>query len=152
MPPLKVHSFRLELTLSLSISMLVKAREKKLIMSTNIFCWSQGLLRSHSGISIKWASLVHDKSICFIERVLQKPEIFKSKHEIYYLSWRSKSRFIGKTKTDPQKKGLSYSQPQQVVNRYFWKFSHCDLVWAGERNRTPFIDRTEYYNFSWWFV
>ena len=23
------------------------------------------------------------------------------------------------------------------------------LVWAGESDRMPFIDRTEYYNFSW---
>ena len=27
-----------------------------------------------------------------------------------------------------------------------------DLVWAGESDRTLFIDRTEYYNLSWWFV
>ena len=26
------------------------------------------------------------------------------------------------------------------------------LVWAGESDRTQFVDRTEYDNFSWWFV
>ena len=41
--PPKVRSFRLELTLSLSIwiSILLKYREKKLIMSTSIFGWTQ---------------------------------------------------------------------------------------------------------------
>ena len=37
----KVSSFWLELTLSPSISILVKFREKKLIMSTSIFGWIQ---------------------------------------------------------------------------------------------------------------
>ena len=36
----KVHSFWLELTLSPSISILVKIRENKLIMSTSIFGWN----------------------------------------------------------------------------------------------------------------
>ena len=81
----KVRSFWLELTtLSPSIFVLVRFREKKLIMSTSIFDLTF-LLRSHSGISIKWAPLVHDKSVRFM---------------------------------------------------------------AGKSSRTPFIDRTEYYNLS----
>ena len=48
------------------------------------------LLRSHSGICIKWKPLVHDKSVCFMEisylqRVHLKPEVFKSNHQIRYL-------------------------------------------------------------------
>ena len=49
------------------------------------------LLRSHSGFSIKWTLLVHNKSVCFIEmstlsKVHLKSEVFKSKHEIHSLS------------------------------------------------------------------
>ena len=44
-PPLpKVPSFWLELNLSPSISVLVKFREKKLIISTSIFGWTQRFL------------------------------------------------------------------------------------------------------------
>ena len=63
--PLKVRSFWLELTLSPSISIFVKFREKKLIMSTSIFGWT--LLRSPSGIFKKWTPSVHDKSVRFME-------------------------------------------------------------------------------------
>ena len=28
----------------------------------------------------------------------------------------------------------------------------CKVKRAGESDRMPFIDRTEYYNLSWWFV
>ena len=61
----KVRSFGLEFPLSPSISILGKFREKKLIMSTSIFGWTQRLLRSHSGISIKRTPLVHDKCSCY---------------------------------------------------------------------------------------
>ena len=40
-PPTKVRSFWLELTFSPSISILVRFWEKKLIMSTSIFSWTQ---------------------------------------------------------------------------------------------------------------
>ena len=40
-PPPKLRSFYLELTLSPSISILVKFRENKLIMSISIFGWTQ---------------------------------------------------------------------------------------------------------------
>ena len=78
-PPLppKVCLFWLELTLTHSISIIVKFREKKLIMSTRVCLNSTCLLRSHNGISIKWAPLVHDKNVRFMEmsalyRVRQK--------------------------------------------------------------------------------
>ena len=44
-PSPKVRSFWLELTLCPSISILVKFREKKLIMSTSIFGWTQRVNR-----------------------------------------------------------------------------------------------------------
>ena len=40
-PPPQIPSFWLELTLSTSISILLKFREKKLIMNTSIFGWAQ---------------------------------------------------------------------------------------------------------------
>ena len=40
-PPPKLYSFWLELTLSPSICIPGKFREKKLIMSTSIFAWTQ---------------------------------------------------------------------------------------------------------------
>ena len=51
---------------------------------------SKCLLRSHCGISIKWTPLVHDKCLLygdvhFIESP-SKNQVFKSKHEIQYLS------------------------------------------------------------------
>ena len=58
--PNKVRPFWLELTLSPSISILVKFRGKKL-MSTSIFAWR------HSGVSIKWKPLVNGKGVCFME-------------------------------------------------------------------------------------
>ena len=46
---------------------------------------------------------------------------------------------------------LIFSQPQEVVN--IFHITHIrDLVRAGESNRRAFIDRTEYYNLSRWFV
>ena len=44
-PPPKVRSVWLELTLCPSISILVKFREKKLLMSTSIFGWTQRVNR-----------------------------------------------------------------------------------------------------------
>ena len=83
-PPSKVRSFWLELPLSPSISIPVKFREKKLIMSK----WSLYKVAT-IGAWQKWP--LYRESI-------QNSEVFKSKHEIYYLSWLSKSRFIWRTK------------------------------------------------------
>ena len=44
---------------------------------------------------------------------------------------------------------LIFSQPQKVVINIFHITHIGDLVWAGESDRTLFIDRTEYYNLSW---
>ena len=76
LPP-KVCLFWLEFTLTYSISVIVKFRKKKLIMSTSVCLNSTCLLRSHNGISIKWTPLVHDKNVRFMEmsalyRVRQK--------------------------------------------------------------------------------
>ena len=44
-----------------------------------------------------------------------------------------------------------FRQPEEVIN--IFNITHIDdLVWAGENDQTPFIDRTGYYNLSWWFV
>ena len=66
--PAKVRSFWLELTLSPSIHILVKFREKEInnessYLSLNSTC----LLRSHSGISINWAPVAHGESVRFME-------------------------------------------------------------------------------------
>ena len=66
--PPKVRSFWLELTLSPSIHILVKFREKEInnessYLSLNSTC----LLRSHSGISINWAPVAHGESVRFME-------------------------------------------------------------------------------------
>ena len=66
LPP-KVRLFWLELTLSHSISIIVKFKEKKLIMSTSVCLNSTCLSRSHNGNSIKWTPLVHDKNVRFIQ-------------------------------------------------------------------------------------
>ena len=87
LPSPKVRSFWLELPLSPSISMLGKFREKKLIMSTSIFGWTQRLLRSHSGISIKRTPLVHDSVLAMemsaLQRVHLKINFWKVHKESY---------------------------------------------------------------------
>ena len=67
-PSSKVRSFWLELTLSPSIYILVKFREKE-INNESSYLWlnSTCLLRSHSGISINWAPFAHGKSVRFME-------------------------------------------------------------------------------------
>ena len=83
-PSSKVRSFWLELPLSPSISIPVKFREKKLIMSK----WSL----------YKVATIGAWQKCSLYRESIQNSEVFKSKHEIYYLSWLSKSRFIWRTK------------------------------------------------------
>ena len=88
-PPPKLCSFWLELTLSLSISILVKFREKKLMMSTSIFGWTLWSFKKPQWNLYKVDTIcTNDKSVRFM---------------------------------------------------------------AGESDHTPWIDRTEYYNLSWWF-
>ena len=87
LPSPKVRSFWLEFPLSPSISMLGKFREKKLIMSTSIFGWTQRLLRSHSGISIKRTPLVHDSVLAMEMSALQRVHLkikFWKVHKVSY--------------------------------------------------------------------
>ena len=89
-PPCKVCLFWLKLTLSPSISLLIRFREKKLIVSASIFGWNTPL------------------------------------------HW--------------------YSANQKRLQIDIFYITHIgDLVWVYKSNCTPFINRTWYYNLSWWF-
>ena len=66
------------------------------------------------------------------------------------------------SETDPRKKVRSNGtlshpyfdiQPTTMLYINIFNITHIgDLVRAGESYRMPFIDRTECYNLSWWFI
>ena len=47
---------------------------------------------------------------------------------------------------------LILNQPQEAENKYFSHNPHFYPVWGDKSDRTAFIDRIEYSNFSRWFV
>ena len=68
----------------------------------------------------------------FIESPSQNHEVFKSKYENHYL-----------VKMRKENNGQCREKNSKKLRK---------VKRAGESDRTPFIDRTEYYNLSWWFV
>ena len=85
-------TFVLARTQPLTLNFCTCEIQRKEINNKYQYLWlnSTFLIRSHSGISIKWTPLLLDKSGRFMEmsalqRVHLKSEVFKSKHGIHYL-------------------------------------------------------------------
>ena len=68
-PPPPKGRFVLARTSSLPLNFYTYEIQGKEISNEYQYLWlnSTRLLRSHSGISIKWTPLLHDKSVCFME-------------------------------------------------------------------------------------
>ena len=101
-PPPKVGSFWLELTLSPSISILVKFREKKLITSTSIFELNVSFTKPQWNIYkmdtiCAWQKCPLYGDVRFIKSPSKNQKSSKVNMKSDCLSWLSKSRFIGRT-------------------------------------------------------
>ena len=85
--PLKIRSFWLELPLSPSISIIVKCREKKLIMSTSIFGWTLNVsFKKPQWYLCKVDTIGAWRKCPLYRQSMWKSEVCKIKHEIHYLT------------------------------------------------------------------